>query len=350
MAWIDSLDLHTYRGGYLNYRLALFLILFGFSIGVGGYMLLEDYTFREAIYMTVITITTVGFSEVRPLSPTGQIFTSLLIIFNVGIFAYSVSTFTSLVIEGELFKNIHLRTIQRHISKMKDHIIVCGYGRYGREIAENLLAHDIPFIVIDHDPKKIEEIQHSQEKILYIESDVTSEDALENAKISSAKALITTLSDDTDNLFTVMSARQLNPNLIIISSTKNHRTEKKLKMAGANHVIMPDRLGGFYMATLISKPGTVEFFSFISNEFESEIGFEELQYHQMPGPCREKSIRQLEIRKNTGANIIGFKQHDGSFIVNPSPDIKLVEGTSFIVLGSERQLSALRRYLDTFGI
>lgn len=350
MRLLDSLELHTYRGGYLNYRLALFLILAGIVSGIAGFMLLEDYTFREAFYMTVITITTVGFSEVKPLSPNGQIFTSLLILFNVGIFAYSISTFTSLVIEGELFKNIHLRTIQRQIAKMKDHIIVCGYGRYGREIAENLLAHDIPFIILDHDPKKIEEIQRSQEKILYLESDVTSEDALTKAHIGRARALITTLSDDTDNLFTVMSARQLNPRLNIISSTKDHRTEKKLKMAGANHVIMPDRLGGFYMATLISKPGTVEFFSFISNEFESDIGFEELQYQQMPMQCRDRSIRELEIRKNTGANIIGYKQNDGTFIVNPNPDIKLMEGTSFIVLGTERQLSSLGKYLETYGI
>lgn len=107
-------------------------------------------------------------------------------------------------------------------------------------------------------------------------------------------------------------------------------------MAGANHVIMPDRLGGFYMATLISKPGTVEFFSFISNEFESDIGFEELEFHQMPSVCQNKSIRDLEIRKNTGANIIGFKQNDGSFIVNPNPEIKLTENTSFIVLGTEK--------------
>lgn len=348
--WDGNLGLHTYRGGYLNYKLALILISFGILMGISGFMLLEDYTFREAFYMTVITISTVGFSEVRPLSPTGQIFTTFLILFNVGIFAYALSTFTSLVIEGELFKNLHLRTIQRYISKMKDHIIVCGYGRYGREISENLLAHDIPFIVIDHDAKKIEEIQHSQDKILYLESDVTSEDALEKAQIHRARALITTLSDDTDNLFTVMSARQLNPALNIISSSKDHRTEKKLRMAGANHVIMPDRLGGFYMATLISKPGTVEFFSFISNEFESDIGFEELEYDQMPSACRNKSIRDLEIRKSTGANIIGFKQIDGSFIVNPNPDIRLAEGTSFIVLGTERQLSSLRKYLATFGV
>jgi voltage-gated potassium channel len=350
MSWIEKLNWYTYRGGYLNHRLAFVLILLGFLTGIFGFMIIEGFNLREAVYMTIITISTVGFSEVRPLSGNGQIFTSILIILNVGIFTYSLSTFTALVIDGELFRNIHLKTIERHIKKMKDHIIVCGYGRYGREIADNLLSHNIPFIVIDNDSKKIEEIQRSQEKILYLEQDVTSDEALIHAKIQTARALITTLSDDTDNLFTVLSARQLNPKINIISSSKDHRTEKKLKMAGANHVIMPDRLGGFYMATLISKPGTVEFFSYLSNEFESDIGFEELDYENLPEKCRDKTIRELEIRKNTGANVIGFKQNDGSFIVNPKPDLSIEKGTSFILLGTKRQLAALAKYLQAYGI
>ena len=347
MGWYNNLEWYTYKGSYLNHRLAIMLIGSVVLAGTGGYMIIEDFNFREAIYMTIITISTVGFSEVRPLSESGQIFTSILIVCNVGIFAYSISTFTALVIEGQLFKNLHLKTIKRQITKMKNHVIVCGYGRYGREIADNLLSHKIPFIVIDNDPEKIEEIQRSHQKIIYIEADVTSDEALINAHIHTAHAMITTLADDSDNLFTVLSARQLNPAIHIISSSKEHRTEKKLKMAGADHVIMPDRLGGFYMATLITKPGTVEFFSFLSNEFESDVGFEELAYESLPEYCRNKSIRDLEIRKNTGANVIGFKQEDGSFLVNPKPSQTISENTSFILLGTKKQLASLLKYLKS---
>ena len=199
---------------------------------------------------------------------------------------------------------------------MSKHIIVCGYGRYGREVVEHLSTHRIPFILIDRDSGKIEEIQKSERKILYIQDDATHDEALVRARIHEADALITTFPDDTDNLFTVLSARQLNPNINIISAAKEPRTEKKIRMAGADHVIMPDRLGGFYMATIISKPSAVEFFSFISNEQQSDLGFEEINYDDLPQHCQGKSIRELSIRHQTGANIIGYKKKDGTFIVN----------------------------------
>lgn len=341
----DRIDIFRYESGFLNHRIALGLIISGFAIGIMGYVILEDYTFREAFYMTTITISTVGFSEVKPLSPPGQLFTTILIFLNVGIFAYSISTFSSLVIEGELFKRLHLRTIERHIMQLKNHIIVCGYGRYGREIVASLLAQKIPFIVIDRSPDRIQELQASEHKILYLHMDVTSDEALENARIDHARALVTTLSDDIENLFTVLSARQLNSNINIISSCKERKTERKLKKAGANHIIMPDRLGGAYMATLISKPGTVEFFSFISNQFESDIGFEELMYDKLPAFCHQKSISDLQIQEKTGANIIGMKRKDGSFEINPAPESVLQPGSSYIVLGSEPQLLKLQKLL-----
>ncbi len=349
MALTDRINLYTYRAGYLNYRWAIFFIFVGFSISVVGFMYFESYSFKEALYMTVITLSTVGYGELRPLSESGRLFATLLIIFNFIVFAYTISSFTALVIEGDLFKNLHLKTIERHIKKMKNHIILCGYGRYGREVADHLINHKIPFIIIERDKKKIESIQRSPEKLLYIDSDVTNDEALVRAQIEKAQALITTLSDDTDNLFTVLSARQLNPKIHIISSSHDLRTERKLKMAGADHVIQPDRLGGLYMATLVSKPGTVEFFSFISNDFETDIGVEELAYDEVPKACKDLSIRDLKIRSLTGANIIGFKHKNGMFTVNPDPDVKLSEGTSFIVLANQAQFKAVRNLMKSQG-
>ncbi len=314
--------------------------------GMVGFTLIEGYSLIEAFYMTVITISTVGFTEVRPLSSTGQIFASILIMFNIGIFAYSVSVFTSLVIEGELFRKIHLQTIRRNIKLMKNHIIVCGYGRYGSRIVEHLLDEQMPFVVIEKSSEKIAEIQKSDDKILYIQGDATHDEVLLQAGLHRAKVLITPLSDDTDNLFTVLSARQLSDSTQIISSAQSQQTERKLKKAGANHVIMPDRLGGLYMSMLISKPGAVEFFSYISNEFASDIGMAEVQYKDLPKPCLGKSIQDLGIPEHTQVSIIGMKKSN-DFVINPSPDTILESDSSFIVIGSKSQLAQFRNHLET---
>ncbi|MDH3244984.1 MAG: NAD-binding protein, partial [Saprospiraceae bacterium] len=318
------MNLYQYRGSLLSFRNAFLLLLMGTSVGIVGFMIVEGYNLREAIYMTIITLSTVGFQEVRPLSPSGQIFATLLILLNLGIFAYGISVVTGYIVRGELFKKFHLNMIESKIAKLDQHIIVCGYGRYGRQVVDHLLHHSIPFVLIERDEEKIQQIQSSEEKILYIEGDATNDENLLAAKIKSAKALISALPEDTDNLFTVISARQMNPSINIISRCATKRTERKLKQAGANHVIMPDSIGGFYMASLISSPGAVEFFSLISREFESDIGFEEMSYDSMPTQCQDQTIRQLKIRKNTGANIIGLREPSGHFIVNPEPDTMLV--------------------------
>ena len=344
MRWDGLLNWYTLKGSYLNVRNAIILIVVVILISTVGYMFIEGYSLHEAIYMTAITISTVGYTEVRPLSNNGQIFTSIIIFLNVGVVAYTLSTFTSVVIEGQLFKKFHLRTIEKEIRRMKNHIIVCGYGRYGREVIKHLITQQIPFILIERAPEVIEEIQKNEHKILYVEDDATHDEALEKAKIQDARALISTFPDDTDNLFTVLSARQTNPDIQIVSAASEEKTEKKLKMAGATQVIMPDKLGGFYMATIISKPHAVEFFTHISREKKSNVLFEEINYTDLPMDLRGKSILELEIREKTGATIIGFKTADDTFIVNPSPDMILSDECSFIAVGNEVQLQVLKEY------
>ncbi len=346
--WHNSFfNWYTLATSYLSLNVAVFLVMLSFFIGIIGFMLIEDYTLFEAFYMTAITISTVGYTEVKPLSSDGQLFAGIYIILNLGVFAYALSAFTSYVAHGEFFRKIHRNFIEQQINKMKDHIILCGYGKYGKEVVENFLHHNIDFIVIERSPAKIAEIQERQDKIHYVEGDTTHDDILLLAGIEKAKALISALGDDTENVFTVLSARQLNPQLNIISRSLHPKTEGKLRMAGANHVIMPEQIGGFYMATLVNKPGAVDFFSFITNEYESDIGFEEIRYEKLSKKHQGKSIKELRIRELTGANIIGFKNQAGKYSVNPGPDIVCTRGTSFIVLGNESQLQALR---ENFGL
>lgn len=339
---------HRVPSTFMNVRVAASLLVADLVISILGFILIEGYSFIEAFYMTMITLSTVGFTEVQPLSPLGQVFTSVLILVNIGIFAYALAVFSYYVIQGEVFKKMHLNMINSSIETLQDHIILCGFGRYGREIAAHFNQHHIPFVVIEIDEEKIELIQKSEDKILYLEEDATHDEVLLKAGIERANAMISALADDSDNVFAVLTARQLNPKLNIISRAKDFRSQKKLLMAGADHVVMPEQIGGFYMAALVSKPGAVEFFSFITNEYRSDIGFEEVTYEDLPDSCQGKSLRDLNLRKETGTNIIGYKAPDSTYQVNPDPDTVLSPGASFIVLGSHEQLDKLREYIEQF--
>jgi voltage-gated potassium channel len=296
----------------------------------------------------VITISTVGFTEVQPLDDLGKIFVSVYILFNIGVFAYLLSVFSYYIIQGEIFKTMHINHIKSSVEQLSNHVIVCGFGKYGREITQHFLQHKIPFVVIDINPEKIGAIQDSEQDILYIEDDATHDEALVAAGVSRARSLIAALPEDSDNVFIVLTARQLNPALDIISRAKDPKSQKKLMLAGANHVVMPEQIGGFYMATLVSKPGAVEFFSFITNEHSSDIGFEELAYEHVPLNCRGRSLSELKIRQTTGANVIGFRDSAGYYHINPSPETTLNPHTSFIVLGDKHQLLKLKEYLKEY--
>lgn len=318
-------------------------------IGSCGFVYLEGYSYWEAFYMVVITISTVGYAEVQPLSTQGQIFASALIVSNIGIFAYMLAVFSYYMTSGEFFKRVHFSLIGKKIDQLENHVIVCGYGRYGREVADHFLSHNMPFVIVEKDASVVDRIQHVDKKILYVADDATKDEVLQRAGIAKAKALISALPDDAENLFVVLTARQLNRNINIISRASAERSQQKLKLAGANHVIMPEQIGGFYMATLVSKPGATEFFSYLSRELDSDIGFEEINYDTIPLSCRGMSIKDMDIRRATGTNIIAFRPSEGNYIVNPHPDTALEPNTSFIVLGNREQLDALKVYLKNLN-
>ena len=336
-------------GRVLSIRLALTLLVFEVAFGVFGFWYIENYSVLEAWYMTIITISTVGYTEAKPLSPSGELFATILILANIGIFAYLLAAFSYYVVQGELFKNLHLRLVRKQIGKLKDHIIVCGYGRHGQEIVDHFIIYDQPFIVVDSDPDTIVEIQNNKEKILYLEGDATQDELLIAAGVKEAKALITSLPSDADNVLVTLSARQLNPGIDIISRAAKPNAEAKLMRAGADHVVLPEQIGGFIMATLVNKPGAIEFLSYVTNEKDMvDIAFEEIHYENLPAICQGKTIGELNISQSTGTHIIGFIGPEGNFVVNPGVAQQIVEGSTLITLGTRAQLDRLQQYLLQF--
>jgi voltage-gated potassium channel len=336
------LKFYQVPANFLNLRFALLLFISEVILAVAGYMFIEGYTLGDAFYMVVITISTVGYGEIGELSATGRIFTSILIFVNIGIFAYLLAVFTYYIVEGEIFKLMHQKQIEDRISKLEGHVILCGYGQYGREISTNLAIHDTKYVIIEEDEEKIEAIQQTDNDILYIQGDATVDQVLEQAGIAKARGLIAALGEDSDNLFIVLSARSLNPKLTIVSRAIQPRSQAKLIKAGADHVVMPANIGGFYMAMLMNKPGAVEFFSFITSEYHSDMGFEELHYADLPPGQQGRPISDMKLRSLTGANIIGYRKKGGVYEVNPSPKVILSPSEAFIVLGNKEQLRKLR--------
>ncbi len=329
-----SRAVHRSEGNYSAY-IALGLLFIMFIIGTGGYMIIEDLSFTEAVYMTVITITTVGFKEVAPLSVPGMWFTSFLIIVSFGIFVYAVTSITRYMIDGVLRNYYRDRKVKRHIDKLSDHVIICGYGRNGSKAAFDLQMHSVPYIVIENNPEIAEMLRVSAD-ILYIEGDATQDEVLHQAGIMEARAMITTLPVDTDNLYVVLTAKGLNPDLKIIARASNESSDKKLKRGGANNVIMPDRVGGQRMAKLVIQPDVVEFIDFIMLQESDSVFLEELSCQTLASCFDGMQIHELEIRNKTGANIIGLRRSDRTYIINPSQNVVLSSSDKLLCTGNRQ--------------
>ena len=334
--------LHTNLRYFRKLYLAIGMVLLVLLVGIVGYYTIEDYSLLDSVFMTVITVATVGYREVKELDDAGKIFTSFLIIFSIGTFAYAISVITRYVIEGEFQTYFRHYKVNKEILKLKDHVIVCGFGRNGRQACEQLRSGNEKFVAIESNPKIIAAL-HEDESILFIEGDATNDDVLLEAGLERAKALITALPNDAANVFVVLTARDRNPNLKIISRASDDASEHKLKRAGANNVIMPDKIGGTHMAALVTKPDVLEFIDHITGRIN--IRLEEILYSSLPNSMRGKSIKELEIRNKTGANIIGFKTAEGDYIINPSPEMVMMPDAKLFVLGTQEQVSRFKEIL-----
>jgi voltage-gated potassium channel len=316
------------------------LFLAAIFIGVFGYTFFFDFSFIDGLYMTIITITTVGFSEVNPLSPEGKLFTIFLILTSISIYGYMVTVVSEFLSNSNLMEELKINKMLKKISGLEGHTIVCGYGRNGRQAVAKLKNFKKACVVIEKSPDLLKEIE--EEGLLYVEGDATNDDSLLEAGVKNAENLITALPSDSDNLYVVLSSRQLSSKLNIVSRANNESAQRKLKIAGAHNVIMPDKLGGDYMASLVVTPDLVEFVNRISLDGESYANLEEISVEDLPKKYLMKSIRELDLRKITGCSVIGFITGDGDYIINPSSDIILEPKSNLILLGRPDQIAKIR--------
>lgn len=329
---------------FKNLRIAIGLVVVSLLSGTVGYVVLEDYSWVDAAYMTVITVSTVGYGEVNPLSENGRIFTSVLIITNLGVFFYAISTVTSFFLEGDARTVLAEYRMDKALDQLKDHVVVVGYGRNGRQVVQEFQHEGQEFVVIENDPITIEHIE-KETAFICVKGDATTDEIMEKARLDKACALITTLPKDADNVFVVLTAHEINPRLHIIARASNESSESKLLKAGCDHVIMPERLGGSHMASIVMKPEVMEFIGIIASASHTGFYFELISYNNLLHVYRGKQIAELKLRNNTGANIVGLQRADGEYIVNPSPDTSLTEGTKLIILGNREQAREGYKYL-----
>ncbi len=314
--------------------------------GVAGYMILEKYTLLEAVYMTTLAITTVGFREVKTLSSEGQLFTVILLIISWASLAFILARLTQFVISGEINQYFKNRKLMSAIDKLKNHVIICGFGRNGQQAARTLQVHNVPFIVIEKNLKTLDDYAAEHPEVLFMSGDGTDDDNLRKAGIERAKALITALPADADNVFIVLSARALNPGIQIISRASDSNTMPKLIKAGADNVILPDRIGGTHMATLVSKPDVIEFIDYLSGEEGESINVESVPYHELPDHIKDKTLYDVMGWEKTGVNCIGIKNGEGKFVINPPPDTIITKGMKVIVLGTKVQIERMKSNLE----
>lgn len=316
---------------------ALILLNLLLVIGVLGFKYMSNYSWIDSLYMTVITITTVGFEEVHPLDDAGKIFTIALILTSVFILGYALSVITEYILSKNNFEELKQKKMQKKIDNLKNHIVICGYGRNGRQAATKLLAYNKPFVIIEKDKDLLDKIEN--DKVHVVLGDASEDEVLLQAGVERASCLISALPNDADNLFIVLSTRQINKDINIISRASQETSYQKLKLAGANNVILPDKIGGDHMASLVVVPGLMEFVDNLCIVGKSNINIEEVAVEKLTKEI--KTIKDLDLRKKTGCSVIGYKDEKGEYIVNPGAEMKLAPNSKIIVLGRPEQIQEL---------
>jgi len=321
----------------------LLVIMADVVFGVFGYMLIDHFSFLDAVYMAVITITTVGYHEIGPLSEAGKVFNIIFIVTSFLTFTYVLARITQSIASGELAYYFNKKRLMHELEKMENHVIICGYGRNGQQAAKTLRAHKIGFVIIEKNEETMRHHKQNDPSLVYIAGDATEDIFLLKAGIEKASAVLVSLPEDADNVFIVLSARSLNPNVQIVSRASHQTATAKLYKAGANNVVMPDMIGGTHMATLVSKPDVVEFIDFLSGEDGEAIHIEAVGYNQLPAAIRDKSLKQIMDWKKTGVNCIGIKDENGKFYINPPQEVVISKGMKVIVLGTRDQIADMKR-------
>lgn len=322
---------------------SIFILLLILVYGTSGYMLIEESSLTDAIYMTVISITTVGFNEVIPLSPAGKYFTMLLIFGGVGLFLFIVSLITQTMVEGGLQTFLGRRHMEKKLADLKNHYIVCGFGRIGKVISKILHENKKPFLIIENSPEEIRVIEELG--YLVLQGDSTSDDILKKAHIDDARALIAVTSSDADNVYIILSARVLNPDIYIIARSSGKKgAESKLLRSGANKVFSPYEIGARRMAQSLVRPTVIDFIDLTVHEGELGLRLEELRVSEK-ATFANKTLMQSGIRSEHDLIVVAIKREKGEMLFNPSPNTEILPGDILVVLGEHTNIQGLEKKL-----
>jgi voltage-gated potassium channel len=324
-------------------RNALTMLLLITGIGVAGYMTISGMSFMDALYMTAITLSTVGYREVVPLTPGAQLFTIALIFCGLGVVLYGASLVAGDVIEGRLQRVIGRRRVQRQIEQLAGHYIVCGFGRMGRVVCKELAAKPVPFVVIEKNPETFRHIE--AERFPYVDGDATEDEVLAQAGIGRARGLVSALSRDEDNVYVVLSARQLNPDLLIVTRAEDERSETKLMQAGATRVVSPYVIGGSRMAGALLRPAVLDVIDLATHHRSLELKIEELTVAPAAFAAGT-TLRDSGLREQLGLIVIAVKKASGEMVFNPAAEVRIEAGDRLVVMGQQASLQELERRLS----
>ena len=317
--------------------LSILLLLLVITVfGILGYILIEKYTFIESLWQTVITLSTVGFGELKPLSSSGRLFTILLIMVGFAVFGYGLTTLTRIIIEGEIKNVFRNRKMEKDINNLKDHVIICGYGRLGKQAALELEKWKKPYVIIEADENISVHLQDSSE--LVVIGDATEDETLIRAGIKNAMGLIAALTDDVKNLFVTLTARKLNPVLTIVTKAEEDSSEAKLLSAGANKIISPAQIGGKRMASMLINPEVVNFLDVVISEKDIDLSMQEVKI-QKNSVIEGLSIKDANIPREI--KVIGLKKEEEGMIINPPSNAVLNADNILIVLGENIYIGKL---------
>lgn len=306
------------------------------STGTLGYIFIEGWRPLDALYMTVITVATVGYGELKPLSDAGREFTMAIIVMGVGFFAYSINVLTEAAVEGRIKDIFNQRRMQKAISKLENHFIICGCGRIGRTILEMLLREGIPAVVIESNATVISELEEAG--YLVIVGDATSEEVLQHAGISRARGIVCVLQSDADNVYITLTARLLNPSVFIIARASDRKAERRIYQAGANKVISPYEIGARRMGMAILKPTVIEFLDLAVHCADFDLSVEQYEIGDS-SVLVGRTLKEIGIRERTGATLLTVKRKADAVMSSVHPDYVFQKGDLVVVLGSSESLN-----------
>jgi voltage-gated potassium channel len=321
-------------------RGAIFAFLVVVVFGVVGYRVIEGYSWLDAWYMTVITLTTVGYREVQPLSGRGQVFTMLLLVGGVGIVFYTVVTVVGKAVEGEFQQSFGRRRMQKRIEALAEHYIVCGFGRIGEVVCRELASKPVPFVVIEQQEERARDAEAAQ--YLVFQGDATDEKDLVAAGIMKAKGLFAVLPNDAGNVFVALTGKELNPSLFVVARAETDRSERRLVHAGADKVVSPYEMGGRRMAQAALRPAVVDIIDLATHSQGLELQMEEIGV-PAASPYKDLPLHETGLYGQPGVIIVAIKRASGKMLFNPTPAEKIESGDSLIVLAETPQLKEIER-------